>query len=315
MTRTDCAAFLRQKDNFCILTHLDPDGDALGSAAGLCLGLRALGKTAFVLENPQTPENLAFLCEGLTVAAPAENAVLVSVDVASPRIFMKNPSFDPEKIQLRIDHHGRATSFAPLELIEPEMASCAELIYDILMEMGVKLTREIAIALYTGLSTDTGCFKFANTTAHTFRVAAACADTGANLQPINQAMFDTVSLGRLRLQSWITENTQFYADGQVAVCVMPMGLANSVGAKESEMTGLSGFVRSIAGVKLAALVQAQENGNKISVRAIPGYDAAAICEIFGGGGHKGAGGAASTLSPEETGKGLAEAMLEQLNSN
>ena len=82
MTRTECAAFLRQKDNFCILTHADPDGDALGSAAGLCLGLRALGKTAFVLENPQTPANLQFLCEGLTVAAPAENATLVSVDVA-----------------------------------------------------------------------------------------------------------------------------------------------------------------------------------------------------------------------------------------
>ena len=314
MTRTDCAAFLRQKDNFCILTHADPDGDALGSAAGLCLGLRALGKTAFVLENPQTPENLTFLCDGLTVSAPMENATLVSVDVASPRIFMKNPSFDPEKIQLRIDHHGRSTSFAPLEIVDPQMASCAELVYDILMELGVELTQEMAIALYTGLSTDTGCFKFANTTAHTFRAAAACADTGANLQPINQALFDTVSLGKLRLQSWITENTQFYADGQVAVCVMPAGLARSLGAQESEMGGLSGFVRSIAGVKIAATVQAQENENKISVRAIPGFDAAAICEKFGGGGHKGAGGASSTLSPEETGAALAEAMLEQLNN-
>ena len=313
MTRTDCTAFLRQKDNFCILTHMDPDGDALGSAAGLCLGLRALGKTAFVLENPQTPANLQFLCQNLTVSAPMENATLVSVDVASPRIFMKNPSFDPAEIQLRIDHHGSSTSYAPLELVEPGMASCAELIYDILMALGVTLTPEMAIALYTGLSTDTGCFKFANTTAHTFRVAAACADTGANLQPINQAMFDTVSLGRLRLQSWITENTKFYADGQAAVCVLPAGLAASLGAQESEMTGLAGFVRSIQGVKIAALVQAQEKEHKISVRAIPGYDAAAICEKFGGGGHKGAGGAASTLSPAETGEKLAEAMLQQLN--
>ena len=128
MTRSECAAFLRQKDNFCILTHADPDGDALGSAAGLCLGLRALGKTAFVLENPQTPKDLAFLCEGLTVAVPQENATLVTVDVASPRIFMRNASFDPEKIELRIDHHGRSTSYAPLELVEPQMASCADLV-------------------------------------------------------------------------------------------------------------------------------------------------------------------------------------------
>jgi len=313
MTRNECAAFLRQADNFCILTHADPDGDALGSAAGLCLGLRALGKTAFVLENPQTPTNLAFLCHGLTVAEADENATLVSVDVASPRIFMKNPNFDSDKIALRIDHHGRSTSFAPLEMVDPQMASCAELIYDILMALGVELTQDMAIALYTGVSTDTGCFKFANTTAHTFRVAAACADTGANLQPINQAMFDTVSLGKLRVQSWITENTRFYADGQVAVCVMPAGLAKTLGAEESEMGGLSGFVRSIAGVQIAATVQVQENENKISVRAVPGYDAAAICEKFGGGGHKGAGGATSTMTPEETASALVEAMLEQMN--
>lgn len=313
MTRTECAAFLRQQDNFCILTHADPDGDTLGSAAGLCLGLRALGKTAFVLENPQTPENLQFLCADLTVAEPQENAILVTVDVASPRIFMKNESFDPEKIALRIDHHGRSTSFAPCELVDPQMASCAELVYDVLMELGVELTQDMAMALYTGVSTDTGCFKFANTSVHTFQVAAACAQTGANLQPINQAMFDTVTLGRLRAQAWITENTNFYADGQVAVCVMPLGLAETLGAEESEMGGLSGFVRSIAGVKLAATVRATPEDCKISVRAVPGYDAAAVCEKFGGGGHKGAGGGASTLSPEETGKLLAEAMLEQLS--
>jgi len=314
MTRSECAAFLLQKDNFCILTHADPDGDALGSAAGLCLGLRALGKTAFVLENPQTPEELAFLCEELTMAAPAEDATLISVDVASPRIFMKNESFDPERIELRIDHHGKSTSYAPLELVEPQMASCAELIYEILLELDVKLTQEMAIALYTGVSTDTGCFKFANTNAHAFRVAAACAETGANLQPINQAMFDTVSLGKLRLQGWVTEHTKFYADGKIAVCVIPYGLCKALGAQESEMSGLSGFVRSIAGVCLAATVQEQEMQNKISVRAVPGYDAAAICEKFGGGGHKGAGGGSSTMSPEETASALVEAMLQQLNN-
>ena len=314
MTRNECAAFLRQKDNFCILTHADPDGDALGSAAGLCLGLRALGKTAFVLENPQTPANLRFLCENLTAAVPAENATLVSVDVASPRIFMKNESYDPENIQLRIDHHGRSTSYAPLELVEPQMASCAELIYEVLMELGVELTEDMAIALYTGVSTDTGCFRFANTNAHAFQVAAACAATGANLQPINQAMFDTVSLGKLRVQGWIAENTRFYADGKVAICVLPAGLIKSLGAEESEMNGLAGFVRSIAGVEIAATVQVQETQNKISVRAVPGYDASAICEKFGGGGHKGAGGASSTISPEETAEALMEAMLEQLNN-
>ena len=314
MTRTDCAAFFREHDNFCILTHDAPDGDTLGSAATLCRGLRDFGKTAFILENPEVPKHLAYLCEGLTVEAPMENATVVSVDVAAPHMLVKNPNLDASKLILRIDHHGRSTSFAPLELVDATSASCAEIIYDILVELGVQMTPEIAIPLYTGLSTDTGCFRFANTNAHTYTTAAACAATGANLQPITQALFDTISLNKLWVQAWVTENTRFLAEGKAALCAMPAGLAAQLGVAEEEVGGMSGFIRSIEGVCLAATLREDSEAGKvfISVRAVPGYDAAVVCEKFGGGGHKGAGGGSTTMSLAEAEEKMAQALMEQI---
>jgi phosphoesterase RecJ-like protein len=296
------------------LTHDAPDGDTLGSAATLCRGLRDFGKTAFILENPEVPKHLAYLCEGLTVEAPMENATVVSVDVAAPHMLVKNPNLDASKLILRIDHHGRSTSFAPLELVDATSASCAEIIYDILVELGVQMTPEIAIPLYTGLSTDTGCFRFANTNAHTYTTAAACAATGANLQPITQALFDTISLNKLRVQAWVTENTRFLAEGKAALCAMPAGLAAQLGVAEEEVGGMSGFIRSIEGVCLAATLREDSEAGKvfISVRAVPGYDAAVVCEKFGGGGHKGAGGGSTTMSLAEAEEKMAQTLLEQM---
>lgn len=313
MTRLDCAAFFREHDNFCILTHAGPDGDTLGTAATLCLGLRAAGKTAFVLENPETPKHLAYLCQGLTAESPAENATFVSVDVAAPHMFTENQLPFVSKLSLRIDHHGRSTSFTPEELVDPASASCAEIIYDILTEMGVSLTKEMAIPLYTGLSTDTGCFRYANTNAHTFTTAAACAATGADLQPINQALFDTVSLSKLKVQAWVTEHTDFFCDGTMALCPLPNTLATELGVAEEDVGGMAGFVRSIEGVRLAITLRegSEEPRVFLSARAVPGYDAAAVCSRFGGGGHKGAAGGSTELPLPEAIAAVKAVMMEQ----
>lgn len=302
------ALWLESHDNFCILTHGGPDGDTLGSAGALCLGLRAAGKTAVVLENSETPAHLAYCVAGLTVAEVPENATFLSVDVAAPKMFPPESAELVERIALRIDHHGSGTAFAPEELVDPTAGACAEIIYDILVEMGVELTAEMAIPLYTGTATDTGCFRYANVTEHTFLVAAACAATGAKLQPINQALFDTVSLNKLKVQAWVTEHTVFFCDGQAAVCPLPATLAEELGVKEEEVGGMAGFIRSIEGVKMAATLRQGEEGKVfLSMRAVPGYDCAKVCEIFGGGGHKGAAGGNTTLPlPEAAEKMMAE---------
>ena len=296
MTISEVAAWLQERDHFCILTHGGPDGDTLGSAGALCLGLRAAGKTAYILENSETPEHLAYCVEGLTVAEVPENALLVSVDVAAVRMLPPESAVLVDHIALRIDHHGSSTSFAPLELVLPEYGACAQIIYEILMAMGVELTAEMAIPLYTGTATDTGCFRFANTTTHTFLVAAACAATGAKLQPINQALFDTISLNKLKVQAWVTANTHFFCDGKGAVCAMPATLAQELGVEEDEVGGMSGFIRSIEGVCMSGTLREDAEGKIfLSTRGVPGYDCAQVCAVFGGGGHKGAAGGSTTM--------------------
>ena len=311
MTKLEVAKWLSERNDFCILTHRKPDGDTTGSSAALCLGLRKLGKRAWVLENPELTPKFAFLHEGLTKSAPEEGDTLICVDVASPGMLPKAFAPYQERIELRVDHHGTATSFTPNELVEPQTGACAEIIYDILVELKVELDRDIAQALYVGTSTDTGCFRFANTTAHSFRVAAACAEAGAPVFEINLEMFETNSLARLRIQGWMAENSRFLSDGKLVICAIPKAVEEELGAGEDDMDNISGFPRTIAGVKMAAtLRENKEDGVKMSIRAVPGYDAAAVCAKFGGGGHKGAAGASIALPLEEAAKMVEEAMLE-----
>ena len=308
MTRNECARLLALHDNFCILTHTRPDGDTVGSASALCLGLRQLGKRAWLLNNPEISPFLAQCALGLTKDAPEDGDFLVCVDVASPGMLPPGAADLVDRISLRIDHHGSATSFTEQELVDPSAAACGEIVYDVMVEMGVAMTKELAWRLYIALSTDTGCFRFANTSAHTYRVAAACADTGADLYPITQALFDTNSLAKLKLQSWIVENTRFLSGGRAAVCAIPKALEDTV--TREDMEGISGFLRSIEGIKICATVRQTETGSKISVRAVPGFDAAAVCRKFGGGGHMGAAGASVEMPLAETLEVTAAALLE-----
>ena len=310
MTRNECAAWLLGHDNFCILTHARPDGDTIGSAAALCLGLRQIGKTAHLLDNQQASPFLKRCLLGLTVAAPAPGDTLICVDVASPHLLPAEfQPYLPDR-SLRIDHHATAVSFAPHEFVDASSAACGEIIYELLMDLGAEMTKDIAWRLYIAISTDTGCFRYSNTTAHTYRVAAACAETGADLYPITQELFDTTSISELKLQNWIVEHAQFLCGGKAAVCGIPMAMENTVSKEDLE--GMSGFLRSIEGVCISATLREIEGGCKVSVRAIPGFDAAAICTAFGGGGHKGAAGANLMLPMESALKVVAAALKNAL---
>ena len=312
LTRNETAEFLLQHDNFAILTHRKPDGDTLGSAAALCLGLRKLGKTAHILDNPETGARLAFLTGELTMEEAAETDTVVAVDVAAPNMLPKCFARYADQVQLRIDHHGSSTSFAEMELVDADSASCAELIGDVLAEMGVSPDREIANALYVGISTDTGCFRYANTTPHTFRTAAACAEAGAEIFRLNQLLFETNSLAKLRLHAWIVENMKLFDGGKKAIVAIPRAVEDLIGVTEEDMDNISSYPRTVEGVCMAAtLRQTKEGITKISLRAVPGYDAAAVCAHFGGGGHKGAAGGSTTASLEEAVKQLEEIMLKQ----
>ena len=312
LTRAEAAGFLLAHDNFTILTHRRPDGDTIGSAAALCLGLRKLGKTAHVLENTEVTERFSWLLEGLTKQEAAQKDTVVSVDVASPGMLPKAFEIYKDRVQLRIDHHASATSFTEEELVDGGSASCAELVCDLLTILGIPMDKQIAEAVYVGMSTDTGCFRFANTTAHSFTVAAVCAQAGAEIYRLNQMLFETVTLTKLKMQSFIVENTKLLRDGRFAICPIPRAVEEAIGVTEDDMDNISSFPRTISGVEMAATLRQTKDGDtKISVRAVPGLDAAAVCAKFGGGGHKGAAGGSTHLGLEEAAKAVEEAMLEQ----
>ena len=311
LNRAETAGFLLVNDNFCILTHRRPDGDTVGSAAALCLGLRKLGKQAWVLKNDEITDRFGWLVEGLTKEAVEEHDIVVSVDVASPGMLPKCFAPLAEKCRLRIDHHGSATSFTPEELVDADSASCAELVCDVLAILGVEMDKNIAEAVYVGMSTDTGCFRFANTTAHSFTVAAVCAKAGADIYGLNQQLFETNSLPKLRMHAWMIENMRLFDDGKLAVVAIPRAVEELLHVTDDDMDNISSYPRTVAGVRMAATLRQTKDGEtKISVRAIPGYDAAAVCAYFGGGGHKGAAGASTHMGLEEAAKKVEELMLE-----
>ena len=311
LTRNDTADFLLNHDNYAILTHRRPDGDTIGSSAALCRILRKAGKTAHIIRNSEITDRFAWLHEGLTKDAAEENDIIITVDVASPGMLPKDFECYVNRVTLRIDHHGAATSFTELELVDSGAAACAEIIYDLLECMWVEMDADIADAIYVGTSTDTGCFRFANTTSHTFITAASCAAHGARVYQLNQQLFETNTLGRLKIQGWIVENMKVFSDGKLAVIAIPKIVEESIGATDDDMDNISSFPRTVAGVCMAATLRENKDGEvKLSVRAIPGFDATLIAGRFGGGGHKGAAGASIRMNLTDAAEAVEKAMLE-----
>ena len=311
LTRTECADWLLEHDRFVILTHRKPDGDTLGSSAALCRGLRSLGKTAHILENNEVTPLFAPLMEGLTKTAPEEGDLLIAVDVAADNMLPRAFEHLKNCIDLRIDHHGSGREYTPREHVDPESAACAEIVWELLLDMGAEPDEKMAEAVYVGVSTDTGCFRFANTNAHTFDVAADCTAAGADIFEWNRKLFDTNSLSKLRLQAWIVENFKLLCGGKIALCALPASVEEELGVTEDDMGNVSGFLRSIEGVCVAALLRnAGPENTKVSVRSVPGYNAASICERFGGGGHAGAAGCSIRKPMAEAAAEMEQALME-----
>ena len=294
-TCSQAAAFLRERDNFLILTHRRPDGDTVGCAAALCRGLRSLGKTAVIYPNPQFSALFAPYVEGLTAEILPENPCVISVDIATAGLLPYGAEDYVNQIALRIDHHGRETLGARAWVV-PEAAACGELILELLHELNAPIDPKTAEALYCAISTDTGCFRYSNVTANTLRAAAECKELGADIFAVNQVMFLTKKLSRLRLNAHLTEHLELYGEGRVAVNLLPDSLLAELGLTEDDIQDISGFAREIEGVNIAVMLRNAPEGAKLSVRCAPGYDASQICARFGGGGHRGAAGA--TLNGE-----------------
>lgn len=312
LTRAEAAAWLRGHDKFCIITHRRPDGDTIGSAAALCRGLRAMGKTAHILENPEITQRYRPLHAGLTCSECYAGATVVSVDTAAETMLPRPFLHLADKVELAIDHHGTNSGYARLGLVDPGSAACGELIFELLDLLQVPMNREIAEAVYIAVSTDTGCFRYSNTTAHTLRTAASCLEAGADTYRINMALFETNRLSRLKLNAYMAQNLELFKGGTIALCRIPLEVEQGFGVQEDDLENVSNFARNVEGVELAVTFRTDLTGaTKLSVRSAPGYDAAAVCAAMGGGGHTAAAGARLECGQEEAREKVLEILKEQ----
>ena len=310
ITIPEAAEFLRGADDFLILTHRRPDGDTIGCAAALCGGLRALGKRAFVLENPQfTPKFRPYL-DGLTTETPDENACVVAVDIAASSLFPLGYEAYADRTALAIDHHGSQEFFAERTCLDADAAACGEIIYHIIRAL-TAVTPVIAMALYVAISTDTGCFVYTNTTADTHRIAAALLETGIDVGPVNKALFRTKSKTRLAMEARMVADMELYDGDRVVVMSIPLSLCRELHATEADIEELSSLAALVQGTDCGITLRELKPGRvKISLRTGPRVDACAVCRVLGGGGHKAAAGATVEGTMDEVKAGILAAYRE-----
>lgn len=287
INKAQAAEMLLSMDNILILAHENPDGDAVGSACALCKGLRQLGKKAKISLEPAAKID-AYLTEGLT-SGDFEPLYKVAVDTADCKILgVGGTSFQKDvKIDLCIDHHISNVFYAENTYLDEKAAAAAEAVADILSEMKIKITKDIAECLYVGISTDTGCFRYGNTTPKTLRTAADMADTGIDIGKINKIQFETKSKEYAEIEKLAIASMETYLEGKCAVIVVTNEMYKQTGIADSETQPLASIPRQIDGVLVGITMKEKQPGFfRISIRTNEPADASEIAKFLGGGGHK-----------------------------
>ena len=195
------------------------------------------------------------------------------------------------KIDLCIDHHGSHQDFAENSYVDSTAAAACEIIYEVICRLGIEPDQVIAQAVYTGITTDTGCFRYSNTTARTHEIAAKVIRTGIDAGDINRRMFETKTRARLEMERSVLDSIAFYFDARCAVMCISRAMIEASGADEGDLDGLSAIPRQIEGVLVGVTMRERKiGGYKVSLRTQPQVNAAKICAEFGGGGHAAAAG-------------------------
>ena len=279
------AELLKSNDDFLILSHANPDGDTLGCAYGLCGMLQKMGKRAKVMCADEIAPRMEFLRDTV-IQQSFEEKTIVSVDVADRKLLGDLDAVYGGRIFLAIDESRQ--EFAKYTLVDPEAAAACELIFQIAEEMNAQLDGEIASCLYTGLATDTGCFKYSNTTSRTHIIAAKLMAYEFDVSAINYKLFDMKSKGRLELEQAITQGMEFFCDDRVAVVWLTTELMDRFNGRvdSEDFNGLASLPRQVEGVIIGATVKQKGPATfKISVRTAEPINAGSVCALFGGGGH------------------------------
>lgn len=286
LTRSEAFSLLKKADNILILTHRNPDGDAVGSMFALFHTLKNMGKNVRCIID-SVSDSLSFVVDESAFSEFTPDFI-VTTDVADNKLLTKETySLYADKIDLAIDHHAANKPFAQKLLLDSGASAACEVIFDMLRAENVEITKEIANALYLGIATDTGCFRYANTTSRTLIAAGELVAKGVDNGEINRLVFETKSRAYLQFETMAMNSLRTYFDGKCAVLVLTQEMFGKTGVSEEDTHGIAALPRQIEGVLVGIVIKERTDGTyKISVRSNEPVSAAEICEVFGGGGHR-----------------------------
>jgi len=302
-----------------LFSHVSPDGDCLGSMFALGLALENLGKEVRYYNAGPLPDNLKFLpgFEFISTFIPQQlPATLIFIDCAEAERANNSISqgFFEGKQVINIDHHVSNNNFGTLNWVDPAAAATGEMIYHLIRKLGVTISEDIAINLYTAIITDTGRFSFSNTTPASFKIAAELVKTGIDLVKINNILFEQKTLAQTKLLHKALSNLELYQNGNIAVIILSQKDFEESGAEENLSEGLVNYARNIERVEAAVLLKELDNNEiKVSFRSNSWLDVNKVASEFGGGGHVRAAGCTINLRLAEATKIVLSALEEALN--
>ncbi len=288
------ADILKEQNSILISVHKDPDGDALGSQLALMLALKKSGKKVIAHNLDPAPGQYRFLphCDELATGKAVSGAydALVVLDSEPERTGLFNDAY-PAQTLVNIDHHGTNQCKWPLKWLDPAAAATGELVYGLVKALNVQIDREIALCLFTAIFTDTGSFRYSNTTPESMRVSASLLEFGIDPWIVSESVYESFAFDRLRLLGGVLKGMKRSKDGRIAWVVITDELYRETGTSSKDTENFINFVRSVKGVEVAILFrQTGERQYKVSLRSKGRADVAAVAQTLGGGGHKNAAG-------------------------
>ncbi|MBI4395333.1 MAG: bifunctional oligoribonuclease/PAP phosphatase NrnA [Candidatus Omnitrophica bacterium] len=300
---------LKKKDNFLLASHVNPEGDAIGSILALDSLLRRLGKKTLIACEDSFPERLCCLpskrWNQVKDIAPGRkfDALVVADCPTLERVGSVQTLLGPKTEIFNIDHHVSNSRFGHYNYIQPSASAAGEVVYDIFKHFKMKLNREEATALYVTITTDTGSFKYSNTTVKSHQIASELIQTGIDIEKINDALYATSSLEKLQLYSLLLGKVKTSADGQVAWVGLTREDLKRTGATYEDTEGFIDFLKYIKEVQFAFFLSEMDGNHggqiRVSFRSKGDNDVAQIAVHFGGGGHKKAAGCMISGTLEE----------------
>ncbi len=310
--------FIAQAGGIAIFPHVSADGDAIGSSLALALALKNAGKKVIVYLEENIPSVYRFLpgTECACFYDPQDEVMDINIALDTGdvgRLGTRGEAFFKAPCTINIDHHVTNTKFALLNFVDDMSASTGEIIYTLLKKLKLEIDRDIAACLYTAVSTDTGGFKYGNTTSETHRIASELLSTGIDIGELSQRIFDNTTYTKLKLTQKAIELLELHENEKLAAVAISQADLRAIGAKDEDCDGIVNMGRSIEGVEVSILVKEKDAQEvRVNLRSKTYVDVSEVAAAFGGGGHKRAAGCTVKGSLQEVKEQMIKALKEKL---